>query len=124
MGILIMILGVIHCAITPYIMQREWVSLLPPENARVFLFMFLATGAATIFGGWLAVVAAKGLRVGEPMAWALAWRVALFVLFLGIGSASLMFENPFAHLTLIFSILLAVPVFWYWPMFKPRRRVL
>jgi hypothetical protein len=123
-GILILILGVIHCAVTPYIMQRAWVSLLPPENARVFLYMYLATGVATIFGGWLAMVAAKGLRVGEPLAWALAWRVALFVLFLGIGAAVLMFENPFSHIMLVLSILLAVPVFWYWPMFKPRRRVL
>ena len=123
-GILVFILGVIHCAATPYIMQRAWVSLLPPENARVFMFMFLATGAATIFGGWLATVAAKGLRVGEPMAWALAWRTALFVLLLGIGAAVFMFDNPFSHIMLVLSILLAVPVFWYWPMFKPRRRVL
>lgn len=123
MGILIMVLGAIHCATTPFVMQRAWVSLLPPEGARVFLFMFLATGAATIFGGWLTVVAASGLRVGEPMAWSLAWRASLFLLLLGIGAAACMFENPFAHIMLVFSILLAVPVFWYWPMFKPRRRV-
>jgi hypothetical protein len=123
MGILIMVLGVVHCATTPLALQRACVSLLPPEGARIFLFMYLATGAATIFGGWLATVAARGLRIGEPLAWPVAWRSSLFLLLLGIGSAAFMFGNPFAHIILVFSILLAIPVFWYAPMFKPRRRV-
>lgn len=124
MGILIMALGGIHCISTVFVMKSAWVSLLPPEYARVFMYMFLATGAATIFGGWLATVAARGLRMGEPLAWPLVWRVALFLLLLGIGSVATMFDNPFAHIMLVFSILLAIPVFWYWPMFKPRRKVL
>lgn len=122
MGILIMVLGAIHCVVTPFIMQRAWVSLLPPEGARVFLFMFLATGFATLFAGWFVTMGAYGLRRGEPMAWSLTWRASLFLLLLGIGAAGFMFENPFAHLMLVFSILLVIPVFWYRPMFKPKMR--
>jgi hypothetical protein len=120
MGILIMVLGAIHCATAPFVMQRAWVSLLPPEGARVFLFMYLATGFATLFAGWFVTLGARGLRLGQAMAWSLTWRVSLFLLLLGIGGAAFMFENPFAHLTLLFSILLVIPVFWYRPMFKPK----
>ncbi|RPH93066.1 hypothetical protein EHM69_11310 [candidate division KSB1 bacterium] len=123
-GILIMVLGIIHCAATPFVMKSGWMSLLMPEQTRVFLFMYIAAGLATIFGGWMATIAGRGLRIGEPLAWAIAWRSALFMLVLGIGSASLMFNNPFAHIMLVLSILLAVPVFWYWPIFRPRRRVI
>jgi len=124
MGILIMVLGAIHCVVTPFIMQRAWVSLLPPEGARVFLFMLLGNGLATLFAGWFVTMGAYGLRRGEPMAWSLTWRASLFLLLLGIGAAAFMFENPFAHLMLVFSILLVIPVFWYRPMFRPKMREL
>jgi hypothetical protein len=104
-GWLFIVLGLVHCGLAPILMQTT-LSLLMPEDAHAVLYMVLATGVATIFGGTLIAFVSKSMRYGEPWAWKIGWRTAIFLLALGIGAVVAMLTNPFAHIMLGLSLIL------------------
>jgi hypothetical protein len=107
LGILIMVLGATHCAVAPYLMSNV-TGMLMPGDAHAVLYMVLATGAATIFAGWMILFSAAAMRKGQDWAWRLAWRVTVFLVALGIGAVVAMSDNPFAQIMLAIDVLLII----------------
>ncbi|MBN1953308.1 MAG: hypothetical protein JW801_19030 [Bacteroidales bacterium] len=98
-GSLELLLGVIHCAFTPFIMRG-----IPKAIFKPFLFMFLATGMAFIYVGWILIKESNLVKEGK----ADNLRIRLtfgFILLAGILAACCMPENPFAWLSLLVAVI-------------------
>ena len=111
-GILIALLGLIHIAATPYI-YPSFAMQLAAGHEFVFLYMFIATGIAVIFIGLLIMYCSRGLKTNEPWARTIALAAGLFMLILGICAVLAMAGNPFAYLTVVFSIVELLPLWLY-----------
>jgi hypothetical protein len=107
MGLLFIVLGIIHCIAAP-LMMRNNLGMMLPDESHATLYMILATGAATIFCGWILLFASKGMRLIQPWAWRLATRVTIFLCLMGLGAVVAMLSNPFAHLMLGMDIALII----------------
>jgi hypothetical protein len=111
-GILVMLLGVIHCAATPLI--------LPPKGTvnndflLTFLYMFICTGMATIFIGWIQYFIAKQ-EVLLKETWTVLITSIFLVLVLGIIAVIIMHTNPFAY---IFLFIALYELIWLIPLIK------
>lgn len=111
-GILTVLLGLIHVAATPVIFSTMS-DQLSAADKLTFLYMYIATGAAVIFVGWLIMYGSRGLRTSERWAWITTLAAGVFMSLLGIGAILAMSDNPFAYLTLVFAALELVPLWLY-----------
>jgi uncharacterized membrane protein HdeD (DUF308 family) len=111
-GILTVLLGLIHVAATPVIFSTMS-DQLSAADKLTFLYMYIATGAAVIFVGWLVMYGSRGLRTSERWAWITTLAAGVFMSLLGIGAILAMSDNPFAYLTLVFAALELVPLWLY-----------
>jgi hypothetical protein len=100
-GIGVIILGMIHCIASPIVIPM-WKSL-PKAEWITCSYMFMCTGLAVIFIGWLQFfickqefVDAKSRRILMASIW--------FVFIIGAGAASFMWTNPFADITLLIAL--------------------
>ncbi len=116
-----MVLSLFQFGAAVLFMQKPAVTMLPDEWEHIFLFMYLATGAAVFFSAWVVMFTVPGLRRKEAWAWDVAVRVSALMLLIGGGALYVMRDNPFAQLTLLFSLALFVPLFWYRKSLDPRR---
>jgi hypothetical protein len=108
-GILILILGIIHNVATPFIMNGF--EQLPDDKFMVFVFMFVATGTATIFFGLITIVCATKFDNGNKTAYSVLMLSGFFVIILGAGAFASMPSNPFAYATLAIAFLNIIPMF-------------
>jgi len=100
MGIFFTLLGLVHIAATPLVIETELAGL-DKGIVRVFVYMFVATGVAVVCAGLLVVYSAIGMKRAENMAWPVAVGGGLFMLLLGIGAVVMMTDNPFAYIMLV-----------------------
>ena len=107
-GILILMLGIIHNVATPFIMNSF--EQLPDDKFMVFIFMFVATGTATIFFGLITIVCATKFDRGNKTAFSVLMLSAFFVIILGAGAFASMPANPFAYATLVIAFLNIIPM--------------
>jgi hypothetical protein len=99
-GILVMLLGVVHCSATPIIFPLFKESA-PIDPASVY--MFFMVGLSTIFIGWLQYFTIK--RVMNDQGFLTIIKVTLvFMSILGIAAVCSMWNNPFAYLSLIIAM--------------------
>jgi hypothetical protein len=120
-GVLLIVLGIIQGAAAPLVL-REPLTLLLPSTGRALLFLYLATAATVSFCGWITLFLVRGFKREEVWAWPIAWRVAVFLVLLGIGSVVAWLTNPFSHVLAALAILYIVPLFTYRPEFSQNRR--
>jgi hypothetical protein len=111
-GILIIILGSIHVAAT-FLIFPAIAPQLPKPIQFMFLYLFIATGAAVIFSGALTIYGSRGLKTGQSWAWAITNMNGMFMFLLGVGAILAMPFNPFAYLTLIIAIFELTPIWLY-----------
>lgn len=110
-------LGVIHIAATPLIFPLS-ASLLADPELLSSLYMFVMTGLAVIFTGWLVMYASQGWRQGQRWAWQVCLGAGVYLLLLGAGAVLAMPDNPFAYLSLVIAIVENLPVWLYRSYFK------
>lgn len=111
-GILILILGIIHCCATPFILPNS--STFVKDDLLTFIYMFICTGIATMLLGWLQYYIAKQEKIVRETKVILLVTVAL-VLIMGIIAVIIMCYNPFAY---IFLIIALYEVIWIKPVLK------
>jgi hypothetical protein len=116
-GWLTIILGAIHIAATPLIFPMS-ASLFADPELLSSLYMFVMTGIAVAFAGWLVIYASRGWRQGQRWAWHVCLGAGIFLLLLGAGAVLTMPDNPFAYLSLVIAIVENLPVWLYRREFK------
>jgi hypothetical protein len=116
-GIWIAVLGLIHCSATPVIFRAGFADL-PRADGLVFIYMFVAMGAAMIFVGLLTVYCSFGLRRSEGWARTVAMGAAVFVALAGVGAVASMADNPFAYITLGTALATIAPLLIYRQAFE------
>ncbi len=115
MGILFLLLGILHVAATPLVIEADYSGRLHGVGMTSAVFMFVSTGAAVIFAGILTIYSSGGLARGEEWAWAVAFMSGIFMLMVGVGAViSLVILSPQfspqAYITLILALLQLVPL--------------
>jgi small-conductance mechanosensitive channel len=116
-GVLIALLGVIHVAATPAIFSTMSEQLYAADLLAT-LYMFIATGAATIFVGLLIMYSSRGLKAAERWAWTISIAAGAFMLVVGAGAVLTMWDNPFAYLAFALAVLELVPLRLYGKDFR------
>lgn len=106
-GILVIVLGLMHCAATPMVLA-EGRAKMPADLLNVYIYMFLATGLATIGTGLIIALSSRGLAQSKLWSLHLNIGAAGFISILGISAPIAMASNPFAYLTLALALLLDV----------------
>lgn len=109
LGIATVILGLIHCAVTPVIFGAGF-NRLSPADGRAFIFVFVTAGVAAIFAGLAIIYAASGLRLKATWAHTIVAGSGLFLALLGGGAVAAMPDNPFAYIALLISVLILGPL--------------
>ena len=97
-GIIEMALGTIHCAFTPIIIRD-----IPGEIIRPFLFIFITTGLAYLYIGWILYKESRSIHKRPPEKMKIIVSFA-FLLLTGVMAAALMAENPFAWISFLTSL--------------------
>jgi hypothetical protein len=93
-------LGAIHVAVTGVVWEALGIAALPRDGQLGFIFVFVATGVATLFAGGLALYAATGARRGERWGGTVAAACGGFVALVGLGALLTGPDNPFAWISL------------------------
>jgi len=100
-SILIIAIGVIHICVTPRILPI--LKILRLNELLSFAYMFVITGVALIFAGWLQYFVIK--RVGKDSGFLkILNRTIIFICILGIGAVATMWNNPFAYIILLIAL--------------------
>jgi hypothetical protein len=97
----VMVMGIIHVCATPVILPAFKV--LMHEELLSFLFMFVSTGLALIFAGWIQYFILKRWNYERTFFLLLKGSV-LFISVSGIGAVVTMWSNPFAYITLLIAL--------------------
>lgn len=100
-GIILIILGCIHIAATPFIILMFRV--LGKTGLLTFAYMFVCTGIALVFIGWLQYYIARQPDIdkrGNDILSMSAW----LMLFIGSGAVITMYDNPFAYIALLVAL--------------------
>lgn len=101
LAIAIIVLGTIHLAATPMVLPMY--NTLNINNLLSFIYMFIATGLAMIFVGWLQFYLLKnGIRTRHE--YQILKISVVFIAILGIGSVATMWNNPFAYISLLLAL--------------------
>jgi hypothetical protein len=103
-GIYTLILGMLHIAIIPLFVFQGFEKL-SFENLLIFVYMYLGTGAALVFSGWLVIVCARGLKADEAWPASIALGTGIFLLMLGLGAVISMSYNPMVYLILLSALI-------------------
>lgn len=99
-SIVVMLLGSIHLAATPFVFGLINSSGKPDIDS---LYMFVMVGVAVIFAGWLQKFLVQKLNEDKSYEKILTGSI-VFMLILGIGAAGSMTTNPFAYITLMVAL--------------------
>jgi hypothetical protein len=99
-GILVILLGSIHLAATPFIfpvfrkIQYQDLS---------SLYMFVMVGISTLLTGWLQIFSLE--RSGNDKGYQKILTLSVtFMVILGTGAVAAMWQNPFAYISLLIAI--------------------
>jgi len=99
-AILVMLLGTIHTAATPFIFQ---VFTYGRPYDPTAIYMFVVVGISTFLLGWLQWYTSK--KVSEHAGFKSILRMSIiFLLLIGIGAVSALTGNPFAYVCLAIGI--------------------
>jgi hypothetical protein len=120
-SILAIVLSVFHAAAAFLFMQKPAVTMLPTEWEHIVLYLYLAAGAAFFFSALTVLYSVPGIRRKEQWGWDVAARVSCLMIFIGGGAMVVMPDSPFAQLSLLFSLTVFVPLFWYRNLLDPSR---
>ncbi len=96
-SIIVLILGIIHCCATPLIIPS--LSVLKTPQLLTCSFMFVCSGIAVIFIGWLQYYILRQIGIHSGFLRILKVSIAL-MLIIGVGSVATMWNNPFAYIIL------------------------
>lgn len=100
-GIIVIILGIIHCSATPLVLPS--LKVLPSGDFLSCAYMFVCTGLAVIFIGWLQYYIAKQAEINSKDL--KIFRISVFFMsILGIGAVATMWNNPFAYIILLVAL--------------------
>jgi hypothetical protein len=97
----VMVLGIIHVCAFPFVIGIA--NPLGYSEKLAFSFMYIMTGFATIFAGWLQLVVLKNLPLNFNELKILKGTV-VFMSILGFGSVATMWDNPFAYIGLLIAL--------------------
>ena len=100
-SITIIVIGCIHTFATPIVAnlfggldKMQWLT---------FIYMFVMTGFAMIFAGWIQFYSIK--NHADNLAFHKILKVStIFILISGAGGVATMWDNPFAYLVLIVAL--------------------
>lgn len=101
-SIAVMVLGGIHLIATPVIFSPLYGNI-HTDLFLSYLYMFIITGIATFLVGWLQnFLINKSLKMREEQ---VIMDVCIaFMILLGGGAVSIMWENPFAYVALLIGL--------------------
>jgi hypothetical protein len=99
-SIFIIVLGFIHIAATPVILPMF--KILGEMGLLTFAFMYVATGIATMFAGWLQNYLIRR-EINRTNLYVIKFSI-LFVFILGLGATITMWDNPFAYISLLVAL--------------------
>lgn len=108
-GILITVLGIIHCAFTPLLLQGELASL-STMSTNVLLFMYLGTGMSVILAGAILLLLSPEYKSGRKWVKKPLYAVIIYLLFLSIIAVFYMKDNPFAYTMLGLALFTLIPI--------------
>ena len=98
----VILLGIVHLIATPFVLSMF--SNLNKMQLLTFGYMFVSTGVALVFLGWIQYYTLK-LSVLEKFNWVIIkTSVTTFTLF-GIGAVASMWDNPFAYISLLLAVM-------------------
>lgn len=101
LSIAVMVLGSIHLCATPIVMQTF--KMIDIKNFLMIAFMFVSTGLALVFTGWLQYqLLNNGLKSRHELK-ILRTSIA-FIALSGLGAVATMWSNPFAYLNLLLAL--------------------
>jgi hypothetical protein len=100
-SVLIMIIGTIHICATPMVVAP--LKLLGKYPMLAFTYMFVFTGIALVFAGWLQHFALKRLELTR-FSLSIVTSTVLFISISAIGAVATMWTNPFAYLILFIAL--------------------
>jgi hypothetical protein len=103
-GLYALILGLLQIAMVTLFLFKGFEKL-TFENILIFLYMYLSSGAALIFTGWLIMVCARGLKALESWPIPIAFGAGIFLLLLGISATIAMTFNPLVYLILLSALI-------------------
>lgn len=110
-GIAVLSLGIVHILATPIVLPMF--NSLNKSGLLTFSYMFVATGIAMVFTGWLQYYIAKQTIINHICFNILKISV-LFVSISGIGAVATMCDNPFAYIILIVALWEIILLVNYW----------
>jgi hypothetical protein len=100
-SILIIITGVIHVCATPVVIAP--LKMLGVQSMLTHTYMFVFTGLALIFTGWLQYFVLK--RLGNENSFHTIFKGTVIMISIsGVGAVAAMWTNPFAYLILLIAL--------------------
>lgn len=103
-GWFIVIMGIIHLSVTPFVLKEA--NGMEHELLLVFSFMFVATGLAFLYTGYMLLFLQRHFTALGPSATSALLITTILVLVMGVLGVSMMPTNPFTWLTLLTSFVL------------------
>lgn len=100
-AIAVLVLGCIHVLATPVVLGMF--KFLPLMALLTFAFMYVFTGVAYIFIGWLQLYCIKHFQ-GNPILVKVIKAAILVVMLGGVASVATMYDNPFAYIGLFVAL--------------------
>jgi hypothetical protein len=100
-GIIVLILGIIHCIAIPFVLPM--LRALPKMELFSCIYMFVCTGIAVFFVGWLQYYIARQAEINSKERHILKASV-WFMLIVGFGAVVTMWNNPFAYIFLLVAL--------------------
>ena len=105
MGIIIAIIGIIHCSFAPIMYKQMMKEGTFKDKVPGFVYFFVFGGFAVLFAGLLTIYSSLGLKKSEKWALVIAISSALFVALGGIGAVTFAkFGNPMIYVMSISAI--------------------
>ncbi|MFW5656137.1 MAG: hypothetical protein ACOC0C_00860 [Bacteroidota bacterium] len=108
LSILIIILGIIHVAVTPVVISS--LIYLHRPDLLTFLFMGIVAGFAVILPGIVILNQLSAVADQERRGYNLILVCGMQLLLTGILAVATMPANPFAYIMLLFGLLLFIPL--------------
>lgn len=102
LAIAVIILGSIHVCATPMVIMIF--PKMPIMQTMAFGYMYVMTGIAIIFVGCLQLTILKLVEQNRAFLRLLRYTVA-FIALSGVGAVVTMFDNPFAYISLLLTLL-------------------
>jgi len=100
-GIIVIILGIIHCSATPLVLPS--LKVLSSGDFLACVYMFVCTGVSVIFTGWLQYYISRQTEI-NPKDLKILRISVFFMLIIGIGAVATMWNNPFAYIILLVAL--------------------